>query len=203
VARSDPGGSAIIRFFATIRTLTSALVTIALVLPGTAAADVRWARRGTDPSDITCAPVTGDPCLGFDVASTSVRITRRHDGRRWIVLVLRAHSRPLDGWTSRIALDTRGGTHLDHRAFLNNPLNAAQPQRKRCEIRRAAPDGENRRGRYTVRRQGRIAKCRFPLRWVAPDKRPIRWHVTTDWIFPEVIRTRDRAPNHGWYPSRT
>lgn len=86
-------------------------------------------------------------------------------------------------------------------AFLNYPLGAVMAQGERCGIKRAEPDSESRRGVYRTRRNGEVATCRFPLEWLAPTKRPIRWHVTTDWMFPEPASMIDRAPGgHGWYP---
>lgn len=139
-------------------------------------------------------------CTGFDVRSSTVRIFRTDEGRRFLTITLRAHSRPFDAWMSGVALDTRGDGRVDRIAFLNYPLGAVMPQGERCGIKRAEPDSEPREGVYLTRRHGEVATCRFPLEWLVPTKRPISWHVTTNWMFPEPASMIDRAPGRGWYP---
>jgi hypothetical protein len=179
------------------------LVFVAIIL-GTllapnARADILWTRRGMDPLDVPC--IQGQQCLGFDVRSTAVRIVRGDDGRRLIVR-LRSYERSNENWKSVVALDTRAGPREDRLVFLNIPLGAKQPGvHSGCGVRRPAqPGSEWRMGVYRLHQNGRVATCRLPLRWFAPDKRPIRWHVTTDYMFPEPYSLTDHAPDHGWYP---
>lgn len=77
-------------------------------------------------------------CTGFDVRSSTVRIFRTDEGRRFLTITLRAHSRPFDAWMSGVALDTRGDGRVDRIAFLNYPLGAVMPQGERCGIKRAS-----------------------------------------------------------------
>jgi hypothetical protein len=170
------------------------------LLPSTALAEVEWVESGTDPLDVPCVAPGEGRCTGFDVRSTTVRIFRTDEGRRFLTITLRAHQRPFDAWMSGVAIDTRGGRKADRIAFLNLPLGAVMPQFERCGIKRAEPDAEPRQGVYRVRRHGEVATCRFPLGWLAPTKRPVRWHVTTNWMFPEPASMIDRAPDRGWYP---
>ena len=189
----------------TLRVFVVLAATVATLLPSAAVADVGWVRSGTDPPDIEWCVEPPDPeerhCTGFDVRSSTVRIFRSDGGRRFLRITLRAHSRPFGAWMSGVALDTRGGGRVDRIAYLNYPLGAFMPTFRRCGIRRAEPDSESRRGVYRTRSHGEVATCRFPLEWLAPTKRPIRWHVSTNWMFPEPVSMVDRAPGaHGWYP---
>jgi hypothetical protein len=186
--------------------LGAALCVFVAIILGTllapnARADILWMRRGTDPLDVPC--LQGPQCLGFDVQSTALRIVRVDDGRRLIVR-LRSYERNdlNEDWKSLVALDTRAGLKEDRLVFLNIPLGAKQPGvHSGCGVRRPAqPGSEWRMGVYRLHQNGKVATCRLPLRWFAPDKRPIRWHVTTDNMFPEPASLIDHAPDHGWYP---
>ncbi len=180
--------------------VTVALVGIlVMLLPAAAQAEVGWVRRGTDPSDIGCLAIGGDPCLGFDVRTSILRIVRDH-GRSFLTVTLRTDMPVREGWKSGVALDTRGGKGTDHRAFLSNPIGSQMPLSSRCGVRGSRPHSALREGVYRIRRQGTIATCRFPLRWFAPLRLPIRWRVATDWSFPEPAPLFDRAPDRGWYP---
>ena len=188
----------------TLRAIMAMAAMLATLLPSAAKADVEWVRSGTDPPDIRWCVHPVDPevrrCTGFDVGSSTVRIFRTDEGRRFLTITLRAHFRPFGAWMSGVALDTRGGGRVDRIAFLNYPLGAPMPTFTRCGIKRAEPDSEPRKGVYLKRRHWEVATCRFPLKWLAPTKRPIRWAVITDWMFPEPASMKDRAPNQGWYP---
>ncbi len=182
-----------------LRVVIALTVTVVL-LPLTAHASIGWGETGRDPADLGCPDDGEPPCLGFDIRSTSLRIVGVDGGRRYLTITLRSYDRPLRGWLSGITIDASGGPKPDRRAFLSNPLGASMPQTVRCGIKTADPESKWREGDYRVRRKGTVASCRVPLRWVAPTKRPIRWHVRTDWVFPEPFSLLDRAPDHGWYP---
>ena len=184
----------------TLRAIMAVAAMVATLLPSTALADVDWVRSGTDPSDVPCVEPDDRRCTGFDVRTSTVRIFQSDEGRRFLTITLRAYSRPFDAWMSGVALDTRGGGRVDRIAFLNYPLGAPMPTFTRCGIKRAEPDSEPRQGVYQKRRHGEVATCRFPLKWLAPTKRPIRWYVISNWMFPEPTSMKDRAPNHDWFP---
>ncbi len=184
------------------RSVVTLAVMLFMVLASTARADVLWIGAGTDPSDIAfCGSADKTPpCLGFDIRSTAVRIVRADNGRRYLIVSLRSYTRPNNGWKSMVWLDTRGDRRADRRVFLNNPLYAAMPQPLRCAVNLAERGSKWRGGIYRVRTHGKVASCRFPVWRFAPHKRPIRWHVTTNYLFPEPFRTLDLAPDLGWYP---
>jgi hypothetical protein len=179
-----------------LRTIVALVAILVTVLPSPARAAVEWVRRGTDPADVNCG--YKGVCTGFDVLSSTVRILRTDEGRRFLTITLRARVSPGD-WKSGIALDTRGNRRADRFAFLGNPLGAPMPQGNRCGVKRAGSDSEPRRGAYSVRRLRKVQSCRFPLQWFAPTK-PIRWRVITEYHHPEPYSTIDRAPDRGWYP---
>ena len=174
----------------------------ALLEASPANADVLWSRRATDPDDIPCVSAFYHHCFGFDVLGTGIRIQQTDDGRHYLIVRLRTHERHKvdSGYRSLIALDVRGDERPDRLVYLNNPWPVTGAEGNDCGVRFASPGSPWHGGVFRTRHHRQVATCRFPLWRFAPDKRPFRWRVNTDSMFPQPYPTLDHAPNDGWYP---
>lgn len=160
----------------TVMLAAVALTTTALILPASAATQLRrdpvYIDTGYDPNDI---PVDEGSCCQQDpdVRSTTRKVATNAKGGRSLFITFRAYERLEGYWTVRVFLDTRGGPHTDAKMRLAD--SGVGPTR--CGVRFLA-QGPRRQGLLDLPRSGDRATCRVPLRWVHPTKL-IRWRLVS------------------------
>lgn len=148
--------------------------------------------KGLDPDD---RPIDRTSCCQQDpdIRSSTRRVWEDKAGRRWLSVNFRAYE-VLSGYWSVIArLDSRGGKFAEYRMTIyDDGVGQAG-----CYL-----GSRNRFGTYRVRLQADGARCRVPLRWVAPSKH-IRWKLFSPKGFEGTsVRIDEYAPDRGWYPSQ-
>lgn len=148
--------------------------------------------KGLDPDD---RPIDRTSCCQQDpdIRSSTRRIWEDGAGTRWLSVDFRAFE-VLSGYWSVIArLDSRGGRFADYRMTIyDDGVGQAG-----CYL-----GSHNRFGTYRVPLQADGARCRVPLRWVAPSKH-IRWKLfSPKGLEGTGVRIREYAPDRGWYPSQ-
>jgi hypothetical protein len=164
----------------------SVLVVLSLVLaatlPGWAAADYRDTH--SDPND---RPSVGtDP----DLLSTSRRVTTVN-GRRVLIVSVRAYEEFDTAWSIRTRLDSRDGPRRDFVMYIYDADQAGRG----CRFYSAGHPEDFIRGRFTEIAD-RVA-CRIYLKFVDATKR-IRWQLYS--ISQWKGGTADHAPNGGgWF----
>jgi hypothetical protein len=179
--------------------LLGAAIFLIGLFPSAASAELRWRGRTFDARELPTIPgcPATSPCYGFDIRTVTVKIRDADNGRAYLTITLRSFT-PHGGFASGVALDTRHGPRADFRAYLDQARLAEQtlrgPGPARCGVRGAHPDSHIRLGVFRKPKQGSVATCRLPLRWVRPTH-SIRWRVWTEDLFPQPYSTHDVSPD--------
>jgi hypothetical protein len=157
------------------------LVVTALVL-GSASSAAAYQDTGHDPDDRPHGPQ--DP----DIHRTKRRVFSTPDGRMLKIRV-RAYGEFGFWWEMDVALDSRGGSAVDFRMWIQNNDNSGRV----CWIFPAGHPGQGHSGHF--RQDGDLASCRVRARFADPNKQ-IRWKIVSESRFGGET---ERAPDQGFY----
>jgi hypothetical protein len=146
---------------------------------------------GSDPDE----PIDYGGNAIRDIRSSILRVEQRRSGRV-LVLVIRSYE-PLDGgWVLTASLDSAGGRAFDRILTMQPRYPGGPPARcsifTRAGYVRYRPLAEG-----AFRRHGTAARCRVPIRNLAPS-RPIRWSILSEEA-GDPSAGNDRAPDRGMY----